>query len=251
MRQDEPISMYGTRLQYIQAIDAAAESIAGAFCNGEPITERILRTICSIYESAKVEQHFKDEHFDTAYHSPITGELEFLIARILYHYSQQTGKGWSIYLRRQESKTAPDIRLLKKGKTFAVIEVKAKAGWIQAFLSPERYGHDKQRLATGISNFNPDHLIANVRAQLTKYCRTFQLGPSDVFMLLPTLALVHRKKYSTDLEGYYSYFGSTSGLPNENLVLLSRDKRLDLSCSVTNLHATTDFEKLLAKLSAK
>ena len=243
--------MFQTRLAYLNDIDQIAKSVSEEFTAGQKITERVLKTIIDLYQSAKVEQSFKDEYFDTAYHSPITGELEFFIARILFHYSTLNGKKWKIYLRRQESKTAPDIRILKDDKTFAIIEVKAKAGWIQPFLSPERYQHDKNRLANGKTLFDPDNLINSSRNQLNKYFTTFDLTRNDVFLFLPTLALVHRKKYKTDFPEYYTYFSSTSELPEENLILLSHNKRLDLSYKTTDLEPTDNFEKLMTKLATR
>ncbi|OQP58703.1 hypothetical protein A3860_39470 [Niastella vici] len=243
--------MFQTRLAYLSDIDKTAKSIAEEFTAGQKITERLLKTIIDLYQSAKVEQSFKDEYFETAYHSPITGELEFFVARILFHYSAFNDKKWKIYLRRQESKTAPDIRLLKGDKTFAIIEVKAKAGWIQPFLSPERYQHDKNRLAKGKSPFDPDNLISNSKNQLNKYFTTFGLTSNDIFLFLPTLALVHRKKYLTELPEYYTYFASTSGLPADNLILLSNNKRLDLSYKTNDLDPTDNFEKLMSKLAKR
>jgi hypothetical protein len=241
--------LYQSRLLYLLNVDDRAKSIATDFVNSKPISVEILKSVIELYQSAKVEQHFKDEFFENAYHSPITGELEFLIARILYHYSQLKNKQWKILLRKQESHTAPDIRLLHKGKTFAIIEVKAKAGWIQPFLSPERYIYDKKRLTDGKTIFDPANLVATSRNQLTKYFTTFNLTNKDVFLFLPTLALVHRKKYRTELDGYYEYFASTSQLPQENLILLSANKRLDLSNATSKLEPTDNFEKMMIKLS--
>ena len=216
--------------------------------NTQPVTEKVLTAIIAMYQSAKVEHYFKDDFFDTAYHSPITGELEFFISRILYHLSKIKNKTWKILLRRQENKIVPDIRLLKENKTFAIIEVKAKAGWIQPFLSPERYQSDKNRLQKGKTGFDPDNLINISKNQLRKYFDTFGISNNDVFLFLPTLALVHRKKYTTELNGYYDYFATTSGLPKDNLILLSSNKRLDLSYMTNDLFPTNDFEKLLTKL---
>ena len=241
--------MTNSRLKYYQDIDEKAKVIAHDFVRKVPITEKVLIAIISMYESAKVEQHFKDEFFETAYHSPITGELEFFISRILYNLSMALNKNWKILLRRQENKTVPDIRLLKNNKTFAILEVKAKAGWIQPFLSPERFQNDKLRLQNHKSKFDPDNLIRNSRNQLKKYFENFNISNNDIFLFLPTLALVHRKKYKTDLEGYYNYFATTSGLPKENLILLSKNKRLDLSYMTNDLLPTNDFEKLLTKLA--
>jgi hypothetical protein len=240
--------MYNLKLKYYQSIDENAKDISQSFVAKMPITEKILKSIIEMYESAKVEQYFKDDYFESAYHSAITGELEFYISRILYHLSKFYNKKWKILLRRQENKTAPDIRIIRDEKTLAIIEIKAKAGWIQPFLSPERYKNDKEKLKSGKSDYNPDNLITNSRNQLKKYFDTFNISNEDVFLFLPTLALVHRKKYITDLNGYYDYFEKTSGLPGENLILLSSNKRLDLSYKTDDLSPTDNFEKLLSKL---
>lgn len=243
--------MLENKLSYLNSLDTTAKTLAIDFTNGKLITSRILQTIIELYRVAKVEQEFKNEYFETAYHSPITSELEFFIARILFHFSKENNKGWKILLRRQEGKTAPDIRLLKDNKTFAVIEIKAKAGWIQWFFSPERYANDRQKFEQGKSKYDIDALIQNARNQLTKYYDQFGLTNNDVYLFLPTLALVHRKKYKTDLAGYYKHFVFTSNLPVENFILLSKNKELDLSKGIGELEPTDNFERLITKLSEK
>jgi hypothetical protein len=216
------------------------------------ITEEILKAIITLYDSAKIEQYFKeDDLFDSAYHTPITGEFEFFIARILYHLSNVKKCNWKILLRKQENKTAPDIRLLKNNKTIAVIEIKAKAGWMQCFFSPERLDSDIKRFESHKSKLNPLDLIENQKNQLKKYYETFEITNRDVFLLLPTFALVHRKKYTTELTGYYDYFEHNSGLPKENFILLSENLHLNLSKPNPNgegLMPTSNFENLLTKL---
>ena len=237
---------------YYDSIDKMAKKIADNFVAGSFISEEILKFINELYLSAKVEQSFKSSLFETAYHTPISSELEFYIARIFYHLSELKRKDWKILLRRQQGKTAPDIRIEGEDKTIAIIEVKAKAGWIQPFFSEQLYNVDKERFENG-SSFDPDALIVKSRKQLTKYSETFDITNNDIFLFLPTLALVHRKKYNTSLEGYRSYFSKTSGFPEENLILLSEDKSLDLSLAIEGkeLSPTRDFEKLLDKLLKK
>lgn len=75
-------------------MDNVANSVADEFRQQHPITETILKTIAELYQSAKVERTFKNDNFDCAYHSPITGELEFFISRLLYHYSNKNDKGF-------------------------------------------------------------------------------------------------------------------------------------------------------------
>lgn len=235
---------------YYDSIDKMAKKIADNF--GGSITQEILKFINELYDSAKVEQSFKSSSFETAYHAPISSELEFYIARIFYHLSELERKEWKILLRRQQGKTAPDIRIEKGGKTIAIVEIKAKAGWIQPFFSEQRYNIDKERFENG-SSFDPDALIVKSREQLTKYFQVFAITNDDIFLFLPTLALVHRKKYNTTLEEYRNYFSQTSGFPKENLILLSENKSLDLSLAIEGkeLSPTRDFEKLLDKLLKK
>ena len=237
---------------YYDSIDKMAKKIADNFVAGGSITQEILKFINELYDSAKVEQSFKTSSFETAYHAPISSELEFYIARIFYHLSELERKEWKILLRRQQGKTAPDIRIEKGGKTIAIVEIKAKAGWIQPFFSEQRYNVDKERFENG-SSFDPDALIVKSREQLTKYFQVFAITNDDIFLFLPTLALVHRKKYNTTLEEYRNYFSKTSGFPKENLILLSEDKSLDLSLAIEGkeLSPTRDFEKLLDKLLKK
>lgn len=237
---------------YYDSIDKKAKKIADNFVAGDLVTEDILKFINELYDSAKVEQSFKTSSFETAYHAPISSELEFYIARIFYHLSELEGKKWKILLRRQQGKTAPDIRIEERGETIAIIEVKAKAGWIQPFFSEQRYNVDKERFEKG-SSFDPDALIRKSKLQLTKYSETFAITNRGIFLFLPTLALVHRKKYNTSLQEYRSYFSKTSGFPEENLILLSENKYLDLSLAIEGkeLSPTRDFEKLLDKLLKK
>lgn len=237
---------------YYDSIDKMAKKIADNFVAGGSITQEILKFINELYDSAKVEQSFKSSSFETAYHAPISSELEFYIARIFYHLSELERKEWKILLRRQQSKTAPDIRIEKGGKTIAIVEIKAKAGWIQPFFSEQRYNVDKERFENG-SSFDPDALIVKSREQLTKYFQVFAITNDDIFLFLPTLALVHRKKYNTTLEEYRNYFSQTSVFPKENLILLSKNKSLDLSLAIEGkeLSPTRDFEKLLDKLLKK
>jgi hypothetical protein len=243
--------MLQTRRTYYDELDRIANVAAACNLNDIQISETILRTLAQLYIAAKVEKEFEDDLFETAYHSPVTGELEFFIARILYHYSARNGRGWKVLLRRQERKTAPDIRLTKGGITFAVIEIKAKAGWMQGFFSPERFARDKAKFDLNEGALDPNVGNVKSRDQLEKYFNTFDIRAEHVFLLLPTLALVHRKKSKMDLAGYYDYFSQTSGLPRENLVLLSGNMSLDLSYKMGELLPTGNFERMLGLLDKR
>ncbi len=244
--------MIEQRLALLHEIDRRANSIALEFVNSDLITENIIETIIELYSSAQVERVLTDEHFEAAYHAPVTGELEFLISRVLFHYSNKNKLEWKIYLRRQESRVAPDIRITKNNKTISVIEIKAKGGWIQPFLSLERFESDTAKFIAG-HDFNPADLVERQRHQLSKYTTTFGLQKEDIYFLLPTLALVHRKKYKATLSDYFDYFSTTSLLPKENFILLSSNKRLDLAKkpNLTALEPTDHLERMIRELTNK
>jgi hypothetical protein len=239
------------KYSFYKSLDEKASSIANELQKKSKVTATILETIISLYESAKIELKFKNDYFESAYHSPITSELEFFISRILYHFSQLNNLKWKILLRRQKQKTAPDIRIEKKGNTVAIIEIKAKAGWIQPFLSSDRFDSDMLRLKNNIAKFDPQELIDKSKSQLKKYETTFNLKTKNIYFLLPTLILVHRKRYKRILSDYYKYFEKTSGLLRTNLILLSNNMLLDLSTcnNETIMEPTDNFERMIINLS--
>ena len=179
--------MLFTRKSFLDRIDARAKEASGLPLDGTKISELILRTTGELYQAAKIEREFEETgRFEVAYHSPITGELEFLVARILFHFSKLRNKNWNVLLRRQVAKTTPDIRIEVNGTAIAVIEIKAKAGFMQPFFSKERFEKDQARLEANLSDFDPVEFVANSKKQLDKYRKAFGLNPEDIFLLLPT-----------------------------------------------------------------
>ncbi len=236
------------RRTHFQHLDALAKDIAECENNGNRMSEVLLRITSDLYIAAKVEKEFDGENFSSAYHSPITGDLEFLVGRILFHFSELNNLNWTIHVRRQKASTAPDIRIDKCGATVGIIEIKAKAGWMQSFFSPEQYARDKAKFDAESGEYDPDAGNLRSKNQLTKYGSAFGIGPESIFLLLPTLALVHRKKSTLSIQDYRKYFAETSAIPAENLVLLSSNLSLDLSYRMGNLDPTGDFEGMLKKL---
>lgn len=241
--------------KYFDKIDERAKELSIMFSKGYPITEDIIKTIIELYSAAKIEQDYSEgnEFFEAAYHTPVTGDLEFFISRILYHYSQLTNSHWKISLRKQEGKTAPDIRISKENRTIGVVEIKAKAGWIQPVFSPERYSYFKEKFDKKLNSYNPDDAIIKFKEQIDKYRISFDLTPTDVFVFLPTLKLVHRKKSQLTLDDYQSYFEKKSGLDRINWLLLSENFNLDLANPKKNevLLPTNNFELFIKSLSKK
>lgn len=224
---------------YYELIEKKAIQIADNYKNGHAISEDILLFIHQIYRAAQSEKNYGDSNFSCAYHSPISGDLEFFIARILHHSFCLHEKNWDVLLRRQSAGKTPDIRIKKNNRTIAIIEVKAKGGWIQTFLSKERYEKD---LSQGK---NPQVTVDKMKGQLEKYQSHFELPADRVFFLLPTLKLVHRKKYKSGIKDYLSYFENTSGLPADNFILLSDNMNLDLACGVECLAPSCRFETMM------
>lgn len=240
-------SIKDMKKEYYSKLDEKAKAYAELSKQGKPFTSLLLEDIHSLYMSAKVESDFKDSRFECAYHNPITSEFEFLVSRIVYHRYPDL----SVYLRRQVNGTAPDIRMERSGKTVAIIEIKAKAGWMQAFFSKEREAAYLQKLAQGKSNKDPRKQIAEIRNQLLKYSTSYKIGKDRIFMLLPTFALVHRKKSQRTMSDYLADFEANSTLSKDNLLIMSNNLRLDLGkekLDQTRINPTDRMENFLTGL---
>lgn len=247
------MNLISLKKRYYDRLDSLANEIGDALRNGEPVSAQIMEAIVQMYDSAKTERDYECSRFECAYHTPITGEFEFLVARILYHYSEQDKLGWRVFLRRQVKKTVPDIRITNGEEPIGVIEIKSKGGWIQPFFSEEKYRADKRKLKNGQSDHDPDETIIKLKGQITKYEKVFSLKPDDIFYILPTLAQVHKNKYHAGYSDYRNYFSKTSGLPESNFVLLSSNLTLDLSNASKSLDfvPTDNFETMVASLRRK
>lgn len=236
--------------ELLDELDNAAKELSRLPVAGTTYTNEILRTIARLYRSAKDETRFSDEFFESAYHSPVTGDVEFYLARIFYWYSRENSLGWKIFLRRQIGKVVPDIRITFSDKTIAVIEVKAKVGFQQCCFSKERYDYDVERFRSGKSTTDPDQLIRKLQDQFQKYHEAFNLSKDRLYLLLPSLGTAHRKKYSSKLEQYYEYVSSTTSLPVKSLIILSENLRLNLSDPrSTDFRPTSNVERMLLTIS--
>ena len=245
-----PRKLIQLKKTYYKYLDTKARRIAFNLFKGRKVTNLLLDYISELYDSVKVEKDFTNEKFESAYHPSITPELEFLIARILYHYSDIKNLNWKIYLRRQFQKTAPDVRIEREGKTIAVVEIKAKAGWMQPFFSKEREKKDMKRMKEGKSDFDPREFIKIARAQLFKYVKTYGISKDQIFLFLPTLSMVHRKTSKRKLSDYEKDFEENARLKKENFILLSKNLTLDLSpdCKRKDYQPTDRFERFIKKL---
>jgi hypothetical protein len=107
-----------------------------------------------------------------------------------------------------------------------------------------------RKLRSGTSDFDPRVLIKKVRKQMTKYSDTFEIKPERVFVFLPSLKLVHRKRSTRKLEDYEADFAKNSGLSRQNLIILSQNLSLDLSSNQLkkNFQPTDRFERFVKLL---
>lgn len=245
-----PTKLIQLKKNYYKYLDTKARHIAHCLFRGRKVTNLLLDYISELYDSVKVEKDFTNKKFESAYHPSVTPELEFLIARILYHYSNFKNLNWKIYLRRQFQKTAPDVRIEKDGKTIAVVEIKAKAGWMRYFFSRESEKKDMKKFKEGRSDWNPKKAIEDARAQLFKYVKTYRISKDQIFVFLPTLTSVHRQGSKRILRDYEEDFEKNSRLEKENFILLSKNLLLNLDpdCERKDYQPTDKFERFVKKL---
>jgi hypothetical protein len=246
------------RKRYYKIIDKWAKQNAVKLINGEKVSIDILKQIRSIYFGAKTESKIDEAHksstiFSVAYHTPVTGDLEFLIARTLFHYSDIQDFDWEVHLRRQIKKNnkmvVPDIRIETKGNILGIIEIKTRVGWMQSFFSAEQYKAGVARNMSNSSLMHPDEAIKNAQQQLDKYIEAFEIDTSRLFMLVPSLKQAHRKKFTEVKYGDYKrQFKVHSGLDASNLVVLTEDLNYDAGDLVGRPLPGTDtdeFEKMV------
>ncbi len=237
-------SLQTHRVKYYKIIDSWAKQNALKLKNKEldhSVSADLLKQISAIYMGAKVESIIEpNTNFSTAYHTPITGDLEYLIARTLYRYSLEEELGWEVYLRKQikmnNGMLAPDVRIEKSGIIIGIIEIKARVGWMQPFFSEEQRIKAMMRRERNPNAKDPDKIIKAAKDQLTKYVDGFGLAESKkekVFMLVPSLAAAYRKKNASlksmeEIYSEYKYtFSDNSGLDPQNLVVLTKDLEYD------------------------
>lgn len=239
------------RKSYYDYIDKKARYIGNQLAQRQQVTKLILDYIAELYGAAKSSTSFNDDTFRSAYHNPITSDLELLIARIIHHYSKREHLDWKIYLRCQKGKTAPDIRIESNSKTLCIIEIKAKAGWMQYLFSEKRFKKDVAEHRRDSKKPDPHEKVKLVKKQIRKYCETFQIKPKQIYFFLPSMTLVHRKKSGNSVDDYCNHFANKSGLPARNLILLSNNLLLNLSENPTrkSYEQTDNFDEFILAIS--
>lgn len=247
--------------RYYAYLDRKARNIAYNLSKNKNVTRLLLKNIANLYQLEKLgTADFEEDNFEAGYHNPVTSDLELLVSRILFYYSKFKKQNWKIYLRKQGAfnKTnkkrkviTPDIRVVKDDKTLAIIEIKAKAGFMQPFFSIERYKKDMKRMKENKSNYDPKLKIREAKNQLEKYSRECNIPRERVFVFLPSCGSFHQKNYTSKLEDYKKRFAKNSGLPKDNLIILSNYLRFDPSNppqSNRKYDPSNDFEKFIIRL---
>ena len=238
------------RKNYYDYLDSKAKYLASLLITHKKMTRLLLDYIEELYTSAKIEREFSNDFFKSSYHNPVTSELEFLIARILYHYSIKKDLGWKIYLRSQVKKTAPDIRIVKDNKTLALIEIKAKIGWMQVVFSQELFAKDLAILKSGKNKYDPRVEIEKFKYQINKHCKAHEVSKDRFFLFLPSLYEAHRRGSKYKVEDYEKDFIKNFSLPEENFVLLSRNLEFEVGRGGQNVDykSTDHFERMVQKI---
>jgi hypothetical protein len=254
------INIIGIKKKYYQIIDDRAKTIAKLLSKNQGnkfSADLIMETVAELYTSAKITG-FHSESFESAYHGSITADFEFFISRILGHYSDIKNLNWKIYVRRQTKKGSvvltPDIRIEKKQKTLAIIEVKTKVGWMQPVFNSDTVKNRLVKFNAGQLAADPRIDIQKNKEQISKYIKGFGISKDRMYMLVPTLKEAHRanSKPARDVAFFISNFSKNSNLPSSNLILLSNNLRLNLSTAVgKDYQSTNHFEKFIYKISKK
>lgn len=243
--------LINTKLHYVEVLEALALKNAETLEADKGVTRSLVEQLDGIYKAAQVEKRYEDKEFyESAYHTPVTGDFEFLVARTLHHFGQKLNLGWKVSLRKQSAKAAPDIRLAIGERTVGIVELKTKLGWVQPFFSSQQREKDEKRRIDGKSEFDPKLWIEEWKKKFDKYEKVFKVRKEYVYLLVPSLHHVHRIKSDEKVPEYRQNFASNSGLPEHNLVLLSDDLKYDPGANKNNLPdgVTLEFERMVNEL---
>ena len=93
--------------------------------------------------------------------------------------------------------------------------------------------------------------IVEIKKSLQAYSYNYNIPYKKVYLLLPTLTLVHRKKSERKILDYKKDFSKYSGLHKENFILLSENLNLNLSSKNipdNHFNPTNEFERNLIRV---
>ncbi len=239
-------------------INGDAHRVVENFKNkkGLPITKQILEDIHKLYLGSQIaedELHKKAPSLEGAVmEASFATEISNYFSRICYHISLLYGKEWSILLRPELGELTPDIIItewktpkaeeLSPKKIKAVIELRTKE-WIQALMAENEW---KNRWAG--KKEKVDIYSEEGKTHFQKYTEQLGVSLDDIFVVLPTLPVGEQNAIET-IAQQQERFAQSTGIPKENLVILSENKPSPEVDALTNL--TTYFEKFIQKLLKK
>ena len=239
---------------FYEYIDRDAGSVIENFREGH-LTEKILRDIGLLYSSSDMtmkELAKKAPSLEyAAMNVSLATEISNYFSRICSHITDHYKKNWELLLRRELGELTPDVIITERKtsntekpspeKIKAVIELRPQE-WIRAFIV------GKGENCWGWQIEKTDICSVESRAYFQKYVTTLGVSLSDIFVILPTLSVSPQDSIKTITE-LQECFSQNTGIPAENLVILSKNRFLQESGSFTNL--TTHFEEFLQKLLKK
>ena len=222
--------------EYYQQLDEAAQKVAEDFVMGKAVSLEVLRTISfSLDASYTISWEILNRNyrkgFDCSFPTFISIDVEYYIARILYHIAKLKDKNWKIVLKKEVLGIAPDIRVVelneKEGeKTIAILDINVKE-WARALAMGN--------LDKDLSPFVPDHLSGILRGRIDQFVYTFKVSKEELFVLLPT-----------------AYIASDLIVPKANKVVFSESLEKEIYLvPAEELQLTSQFEFFLNKLLEK
>lgn len=253
------VSESNPKAKYYTEINARARMVVENFSKGyltEKITEEILKDIAfSLYSSSDITMEELAKKAPSleyaAMNVSLATEISNYFSKICFYITRHYNKKWEVLLRQELGELTPDVIIterrtskteeLSPEKIKAVIELRPQE-WIRALIV------EKGENYWGWQIEKTDICSVESRAYFQKYVTTLGVSLSDIFVILPTLSVSPQNavKNITELQ---ECFSQNTGIPAENLVILSENKFLRESGSFTNL--TTHFEKFLQKLLEK
>lgn len=242
--------------EFYTGINTSARMVVENFKKGLPITKQILDDIHKLYLGsllAEDELHKKAPSIEGAVmEASFATEISNYFSRICYHISNLYGKGWRILLRRELGELTPDIIItewktpkveeLSPKKIKAVIELRTKE-WIQALMAEDEW---KNRWAG--KKEEVDIYSEEGKTHFQKYTELLGVSLNDIFVVLPTFPVGEQNAIET-IAQQQERFTQSTGIPKENLVILSENKHSPEVDALTNL--TTYFEKFIRELLNK
>ena len=222
--------------EYYQQLDKAAQKVAEDFIAGKAVSLEVLRIIwISLNTSYTISWEIINRNyrkgFDCSFPTFISIDVEYYIARILYHIAKLKDKNWKIILKKEVLGIAPDIRVVelneKEGeKTIAILDINVKE-WARALAMGN--------LDKDLSPFVSDHLSGILRGRIDQFVYTFKVSKEELFLLLPT-----------------AYIASDLIVPKANKVVFSESLEKEIYLVLAEeLQLTSQFEFFLNKLLEK